>query len=94
MKVGIVAAVCVAAFIAILAYLTVGGRKYRVEVCVAYQGRTNCRTVSAKSKEAALRSGIENACADIASGVTDTMRCQQTQPQSVKWFATPGERQP
>ena len=56
---------------------------------MAYQGRTNCRTVSAKSEQSALRSASDNACADIASGVTDTMRCQQSQPQSVKWLQKP-----
>jgi hypothetical protein len=42
--------------------------------------------VSAKSEQAAVRAGTENACADIASGVTDTMRCVETEPQSVKWL--------
>jgi hypothetical protein len=65
------------------------GKRYRVEVCMAYQGRTNCRTVSAKSEQAAIRSASDNACADIASGVTDTMRCDQSQPQSIKWLERP-----
>jgi hypothetical protein len=56
---------------------------------MAYQDRSACKTVSAKSEEAALRSGAENACADIASGVTDTMRCEQSEPQSVRWLARP-----
>jgi hypothetical protein len=54
-----------------------------------YQGRSTCKTVAAKSEEAALRSGRENACADISSGVTDTIRCQNSEPQSVKWLARP-----
>jgi hypothetical protein len=56
---------------------------------MAYQGRPACKTVSAKSEDAALRSGRENACADISSGVTDTIRCQNLEPQSVKWLARP-----
>lgn len=54
-----------------------------------YQGRSACRTVSAKSEQAALRSGAENACADIASGVTDTMRCVGAEPKTVKWLHKP-----
>ena len=54
-----------------------------------YQGRSSCRTVTAKSESAALRSGIENACADISSGVTDTMRCQDATPQNIKWLTRP-----
>lgn len=77
------------AFLALMAYSTFSGRKYRVEVCMSYQGRSSCRTVNAKSETAALRSGVENACADIASGVTDTMRCQDQSPQRVKWLQKP-----
>jgi len=84
-----VIALFVVAFLALIAYSTLKGHRYRVEVCMAYQGRTNCRTVSAKSEEAALRSASDNACADIASGVTDTLRCQQSQPQSIKWLERP-----
>jgi hypothetical protein len=58
---------------------------------MAYQGRSACKTVSAKEEANALRSGTENACADIASGVTDTMRCQQTPPQRVRWLERPGK---
>ncbi len=56
---------------------------------MAYQGRTNCRIVTAKSEQAALRSAANNACAEIASGVTDTMRCEQSSPQSIKWLQRP-----
>jgi hypothetical protein len=69
-------------------YSTLHGPRYRVEVCMTYQGRTACKTVNAKSEAAALRSGTENACADIASGVTDTVRCQESEPQSVRWIQT------
>ncbi|MBV9301433.1 MAG: hypothetical protein JOY62_05655 [Acidobacteriaceae bacterium] len=77
------------AFLATVAYFTVAGPRYRVEVCMAYQGHTNCRTVSAKSEESALRSATENACADIATGVTETMRCQQLAPQRMRWIERP-----
>jgi len=77
------------AFLALVAYSTLHGPRYRVEACMVYQGRTACKTVSAKSEQAALRSATENACADIASGVTDTMRCEQSEPQRVKWLERP-----
>lgn len=84
-------ALFVAALVALIAYSTLHGPRYRVEVCMAYQGRSSCRTVSAKSEQAALRSATDNACADIASGVTDSMRCEQSEPQRVKWLNRPGE---
>lgn len=79
----------VAGIVALIAYSTFNGPRYRVNVCIAYQGHSACKTVSAKEEAAALRSATENACADIASGVTDTMRCQQTEPQSVRWLERP-----
>jgi len=70
-------------------YSSVHGPRYRVEVCMSYQGRSACKTVSAKSQDGALRSGRENACADISSGVTNTVQCENTDPQSVKWLSRP-----
>ncbi len=80
-----------AGFLVLLLYATLKGPRYRVEVCMQYQGRSACRTVIAKSEKSAVRSGTENACADIASGVTDTMRCQDTPPQSVRWLQRPAQ---
>ncbi len=74
------------AFLGLLVYLTIGGKHYRVEVCMAYQGRTSCRTASAATKQQALRTASENACALIASGMTDSMACGASQPTSVKWL--------
>ena len=79
----------VAAVLILIAYSTLHGPRYRVRVCMAYQGRVSCKTVSAKSEAAGLRSGAENACADIASGVTDSIRCEQSEPQSIQWLAKP-----
>jgi hypothetical protein len=85
----VIIAILVVAFLALIAYSTLHGPRYRVEVCMAYQGRSACKTVSAKSEQAALRSGMENACADIASGVTDSMGCAQSEPQRVRWLQKP-----
>ena len=76
----------VVAFLALIAYSTLHGPRFRAEVCMAYHGKSNCRTVVAKSDAAARRAGAENACADISSGVTDPIRCQQSEPVSVRWL--------
>jgi hypothetical protein len=76
----------VVAFLALLAYSTLHGPRFRVEVCMTFSGQTTCKTVNAKSQDAAVRSATENACADISSGVDDTIRCQNTEPKSVKWL--------
>lgn len=53
---------------------------YECEVCIRFEGREACRTVTAQSEGEGLRSAIDNACALLASGVTDTMRCSRTDP--------------
>jgi hypothetical protein len=76
----------IAAFIGLLAYLTLGQKQHRVEVCVEFQGRTNCRIASGPTKEAAVRTATENACATIASGMTESMTCGRMPPTSVKFL--------
>ena len=37
------------------------------------------------TRELALRTATENACAQISSGVTDSNQCANTPPDSVRW---------
>lgn len=85
-KIWLLAIVSALFFIAILVYFTMGLRRYRVEVCVTYQGGTSCRTAAASSKEQALRAATDNACAFLSSGMTDSMTCTSTPPSSVRWL--------
>lgn len=71
----------------VLVYTTLGNRRYRCEVCMAFQGRSACRTAGASTEDQALRTATENACALIASGVTDSIACDNTPPTSVKWLS-------
>ncbi len=77
-----------AAVIGVIVWSTMGIAKYRVEVCIDYNGQSNCRTASADSEEHALRTATSNACATIASGVTEVMQCERVTPKSVKWLKT------
>jgi hypothetical protein len=74
------------AVVGVIIYSTMGLAKYRVEVCMTFHDHTDCRTASADSEEHALRSATNNACALIASGVTDSIACEQTPPKSVRWL--------
>ncbi len=84
-KTVVLAVIFVVAVLGFLIYSSMHIAKHRVEVCVAFQGRTSCRTASADTEEHALRSAQSNACALIASGVTDTMQCEHSTPTSVTW---------
>ncbi|HLK12500.1 MAG TPA: hypothetical protein VKW76_14080 [Candidatus Binatia bacterium] len=58
--------------------LRVGG--VRCEVCVDFQGREACRAVDGDSEPDARRAAITNACALVASGVTESMACERSTP--------------
>jgi len=50
------------------------------EVCMRFEGRELCRAASAARREEALRAAVDNACALLTSGMTNTIRCQQGEP--------------
>ena len=75
----------VAAVVILVVYSTLGAGRVRCEVCITYEGRNACRTASARTRELALRTATENACAQIASGVTESNQCENTPPDSVRW---------
>lgn len=50
------------------------------EVCMRFEGREMCRAASAASRDEALRSATDNACALLTSGMTNTIHCHQTEP--------------
>jgi hypothetical protein len=75
-----------AAFIAIMYTSTRNLASHRVEVCIEYNGRKACRTASAATREQARRTATDNACAQIASGMTDSIACTNTMPYKVTWL--------
>ena len=59
MKKALFAVAGIAAFLAVLFYLTMGENQKRVEVCVTFAGRTECRTASGASIEEAQRTASQ-----------------------------------
>ena len=78
--------VFLAIVLAVIIYSSRSLAAYRVEVCMDFNGHSSCRTVRGATEESALRSAINNACAEIASGVTDSIACEHTTPKSVTWL--------
>ena len=85
-KTVVIGVVFVVAILAFLVYSSMHLAKYRVEVCIAYHGQTQCRTASADTREHAQRTAQSNACGLLVSGVTETMQCEHLDPTSVKWL--------
>ena len=73
----------VLAVLAVIVYSSMNLARFRVEACMTYQGQTNCRIASGSTPEFAQRTAISNACAGIASGVTDSIACEQSTPQKL-----------
>ena len=65
----------------VIIYSTMNLAAHSVEACMVFRGQTNCRKASGTSIEFATRTAIQNACATIASGVTDSIACEQSTPQ-------------
>jgi hypothetical protein len=72
------------AFLGILTWQMMSGRTHRVEVCMAFQGREQCKVAAGSTREEAVRTATTAACALIAGGVTDTQACERSQPVAVR----------
>ena len=71
------------AVLGVLVYSTLGLQQYSCEVCITYNGNQNCATSAAPSKEEAMRTATDVACAPISSGMTESIQCSNQAPDSV-----------
>jgi hypothetical protein len=58
---------------------------YHVRVCITFNSRTDCRSASAQTRAEAQRAATTAACSQISGGVTESMQCENTRPDSVDW---------
>jgi hypothetical protein len=66
-----------AGLIGFVVYSSLQVGSVRCEVCIPFEGREACRAVDGASEHDALMAARTNACAQIASGVTQTMACER-----------------
>ena len=86
----IVTVVAAAVVLVLLLFrFTMSQAQYRVQLCIDYQGRTNCGQASGSSEQFAVQAATTNACATISSGVTEVMQCEHTAPSKVTWLKRP-----
>ena len=69
--------------VAVVVYTSYQVSDFECEVCITIEGRQACRRVTAKTEQEGMRGATDNACAFLASGVTETMRCTHTEPTKV-----------
>jgi hypothetical protein len=78
--------VSVVAILSVLTYFSMQLSGHTCRVCVTYKGRTNCATATGTSREEAERTARTTACGLISGGVTGSIQCGDTPPDSVEWF--------
>lgn len=66
-------------------YFSLGLRQFTCEVCMEFQGRINCATASGTTREEAVRTATDTACATISGGMTESIQCSRTTPASIEW---------
>jgi hypothetical protein len=72
-----------AVFLGYVIYSSMGLDQFRCEVCMEFRGQTACATAAGTTPQEAQRTATDTACAQISSGVTDSIACSQSVPKSV-----------
>ncbi len=90
-RMGLIAAVVafVVVMLAIIVYSSIGIHPYEVETCITYKGRTNCGVAAGATREQAGAAAARIACSSISSGMTESIACDDTPPDSVRWIREP-----
>jgi len=70
-------------FITVVVYLSTRIARYECRACITFGGQTICRTGASGTEKAAVDSAITSACSGLASGMTESIRCENTPPDSV-----------
>ena len=71
------------ALIVFIIYSATGLAKVNCEVCMEFHGGTSCKPAAGTTEEEAIRTAVDIACSDLASGRTDSIACQHTPPKSI-----------
>jgi len=81
-RAGIVGLLFLAAIIVFVIGQSLFVEAHSCEICMEYDGRSQCRTVGAATIQQAREGAITNACAFLSSGVTGTIACHDRKPVS------------
>ena len=82
-KIGLGAAVIAVIMLVVIAFSVRAAFKEQCEVCISFRGRSACRAAYGKTQDEAIQTATNNTCAMISSGMTDSISCGKTPPQSV-----------
>ena len=82
-KIRLVVVVFVVAVIGYIVTSSMGTAKVSCEVCVDFKGRQACRTARGPTRDEAIVTALDSACAQIVSGRTENILCGGSQPARV-----------
>ncbi len=82
-KAAIVGGLFAVVLLGAMVYMTMGLNQYTCEVCVTFNGRTQCRSASGADRQTAVQTAHDNACAFLVASKTDGFLCGQTRPARV-----------
>lgn len=83
-KTGLAVGVAILAFVALMYFAMKGQTQHSCEVCIEFNGHTQCRSAKGPTTKEATQTASDNACALLASGMNESMACGRTEPKSVK----------
>ena len=75
-NIAIVTVVLIVLTLGLLVYSMLQQAKVSCEVCVAFHGNTKCRSAVGPTRDDAIKTAISNACGYLASGMADSIACE------------------
>ena len=75
--------VLAAGFVAYLIYSSLGLSSLTCEVCMEFNGQTDCRRAAGTTRDEAVQTAVNNACALISNGRDESIVCGAKEPQSI-----------
>ena len=82
-KAGVVGSIFGLLLVGAIVYFSLGLDQQTCEVCMNFQGRTQCRTAKGADEHTAVQTAKDNACAYIVHSKTEGFLCNQTPPARV-----------
>jgi hypothetical protein len=72
-----------ALFVAMLVWTTLSQTSAECEVCVTHEGRTECSTAQAATRDDAVQQAQSSVCGLLSNGVTSVMACSRKAPDRI-----------
>lgn len=76
----LLSAVFLVAIVALVVWLSTSIGAVECRVCIDFEGRRNCATAAAPTRDEAMHSARNTACGTISGGVRDSIACGNTPP--------------